>query len=112
MEKDEKMGETKLVSKYGSRLRETDKNAAKINVSTHFIVDALGMPEGTKVFFAEMGREGWPAGNIALYVEHPDLPLVREGDLYPTITPMISIIGERPSEAEWIEWDWNLDSAR
>jgi hypothetical protein len=99
----------------GDRMGEETKKyrAATFSVSLELLADALALPEGTKIFWAEMKNRGLgDMREFEIYVEHEDLPEVKPGALYPEIVPLISIVGERPSDADWIEWDWNLDGKR
>lgn len=53
-------------------------NAARVDVAFSLLLTALRLPEGTVIREVHVPRER--VGVIELVVEHPDLPLTREGD--------------------------------
>lgn len=65
--------------------------AAKIRISTHLILQALGFPEGTEVRACYGERAGYP-GEIDLIVTHPDLDEVAEGAEAPLMVPEITFV--------------------
>lgn len=63
------------------------KNIAYFNLGLPALMDALGLPEGT-----DIRRVDWDhtVDALRVTVEHPDLPLTREGWAVMQITPVIT----------------------
>jgi hypothetical protein len=74
---------------------------ARIEVSPEHIAKVLHLPDGTEIFAAKVERNhsGYV---VVLGVEHPDLPVVAEGEEAPLISPVLTYHRE-----SW-DFDWNV----
>jgi hypothetical protein len=63
------------------------KNIAYFNLGLPVLMEALGLPEGT-----DIRRVDWDhtVDALRVTVEHPDLPLTREGFAVMQITPVMT----------------------
>ena len=78
-----------------------ERNIARVEISPELLVKHLHMPDGTDIVGATVER-GVHGPVVALLVEHPDLPLVGEGIIAETISPIITYHKE-----SW-DFDWNV----
>lgn len=67
-----------------------ERHIAIVEVSNQFIIDALGLPHETILRRIYQDQRVWEPQSYFLTIEHPDLPVVREGAIPVTITPKFS----------------------
>ena len=72
----------------GEKMIDEIKHRAIVKVSGEFLRSLL-FPEGTRILAIIEAPENFSAKNvdILIKVEHPDLPIKREGENYPIIAP-------------------------
>lgn len=88
-----------------------DRRLARFRVDYKFLADVLHLPEGARIIQVnpappELFDPRW----FEIYVEHDDLPLVREGEVIPVIVPLfqVEIQEENRVPNRVVTCDWNL----
>ncbi|MHC4617400.1 MAG: hypothetical protein ACYTEQ_06565 [Planctomycetota bacterium] len=85
-----------------------ERHIARFDISRELLArvlkEHLGMPTDTNIVHVEV-ESHWSGQvrEITLYVEHPDLPLVKEGQQICRILPIIT---EKETQ---ITWSWGQD---
>jgi len=65
------------------------------------------MPEGHKIVGAEWD---FASRNLRLFIEGPDLAVVKPGEMVPNITPEISVHYDPDSKIREYKWRWGISS--
>lgn len=82
------------------------RHIAKAGVSLKFIYELLHLPEDGELINIEY--DGY-SGFVYLIIEHKDLPLLKEGDQVPRITPCVTKISNGKDIPEYTyEVDWGV----
>lgn len=80
------------------------RNAASFTVSVQVLEQALSLPVDHHIIGASWD---WACEGIRLYVEGPDLPEVKVGDVTPIVVPSITKFTDIDDKVK-LHWNWNL----
>ena len=86
----------------------------RFTVSREMIIQALNMPKDSKIHRV-VDAVNYLRGDVEFYVEHDALNNVKEGEMIPKITPMITRhthvcrCNESVQVFETFDWDWGLE---
>jgi hypothetical protein len=81
---------------------------ASFTVSPLLLEQALMMPEGHEIVGANWD---FAARTVRLFVEGPDLPQIKEGDMVPSITPMVVRYASGDDDRPAYHWSWNIKAS-
>lgn len=78
---------------------------ARLVVSPELLREVLCLPEGTEIFVVGgINDDKGALLRAELYVRHPDLPALAEGEAIPTASPTYEMI-ERPQTVRFLYWN-------
>jgi hypothetical protein len=74
----------------------SERHIAVMEVSSEMIMQALSLPNGTRLLRIYQDPRPFEPRSYFLTIEHPELPIVREGEIPRNITPRFSRTDNNP----------------
>lgn len=84
-----------------------ERNIASFLVDPRIIEEALHIPEGHEIVGAEWD---FSTRTVRFFVEGPDLPTVKPGEIIPNIMPEISAHDDPVTRVREYKWNWCLST--
>jgi len=88
------------------------RRMVRFNVTAELIRRALAMPEWTEIYdikpWLRFTEDPKSVDVFTFYVEHPDLPEVKEGEQPPEIDPVIQADYDK-EPGVWLTFNWGLE---
>lgn len=82
------------------------RHMGKFHVTGALLRTALAMPDLTNIY--NIVRHEFLPDEFVLYVEHPDLPELSEGESPPMLYPTIVVDHDKRPEM-WATFDWGIE---
>ena len=82
----------------------TEKHIATVEVTGECIVAGLNFPRGTRLHRIYQDPRLWAGQTYCLMIEHPDLPVVREGEIPRIIRPQFAY----SKQGKCVMEDWGI----